>query len=617
VNGLQLLSPLSLIALAPLAGIIILLYLLRLRRREVTVSSTFLWRQAVQDIQANVPFQRLKRNLLLLLQLLALTAVVAALASPYFLSRGAGGRNVIVVVDASASMKATDVPGSRFEEARRQVAEMVNGLGRNDEMAIVSCGARPVVELSFSRDRRQLLNVVGGLQPGDCATNMRDGVLLALSLAARRPDATVCIFSDGAFAPLPPVASSAELRFVCLGRRSDNVAIVALSVSRAPDSPLHEVFVRLQSTAAEPRETVLSLYNDDQLLRAERVTLRAGESRVLTYEARLPTPGLMRAEVDLKDDLAADNVAYAAADAGATTSVLLVTPGNLFLEQGLLVLPGVSLYKGAGLPGDDPMAALSRYDVVVLDRVPLPATPLTGGVLLLGALGPGAPATGGAALDGPTISRWDQTHPVLAHLNLASIQMARAQALQPVAGARPLASVGEAPVIVARETAGARVVACGFSVLDTDWPLRVGFPVFLSNAVSWLAESGRRTGVSTVRPGQVLRAQLPADVTEAELTLPGGERRTVAAAGGVVSFSGTDRVGVYRLNGGGVSRRWAVDLRDPAESDLTPRHDVRLGEREVASAAAAPRHEQHLWPWLAVVALGLLLGEWHLYHRRV
>ena len=123
---MQLLSPLSLIALLPLAGAIILLYLLRLRRRDLVIPSVFLWRRAVQDIQANAPFQKLRRNLLLFLQLAALACLVAGLAAPFFLASRLGGRSTVIVLDASASMKATDADGSRFAEARRRAQEIID-----------------------------------------------------------------------------------------------------------------------------------------------------------------------------------------------------------------------------------------------------------------------------------------------------------------------------------------------------------------------------------------------------------------------------------------------------------------------------------------------------------
>src|SRR3712207_5216409 len=94
-------------ALAALVPVIVAMYLLKLRREERTVSSTFLWQRMVRDVEANSPWQRLRRNLLLLLQLLLLAALVFALARPYFLTTGIGGRNLILIVDRSASMGST------------------------------------------------------------------------------------------------------------------------------------------------------------------------------------------------------------------------------------------------------------------------------------------------------------------------------------------------------------------------------------------------------------------------------------------------------------------------------------------------------------------------------
>ena len=108
---MSLLAPAAL-ALGLLALPIVLLYMLRLRRREQTVSSTYLWRTLVRDRAANAPWQRLRRNLLLLLQLLILAALVLALARPALRLPGLGGGSVIVLLDASASMLATDGDGA-------------------------------------------------------------------------------------------------------------------------------------------------------------------------------------------------------------------------------------------------------------------------------------------------------------------------------------------------------------------------------------------------------------------------------------------------------------------------------------------------------------------------
>lgn len=615
MSGLQLLSPLTLLALLPLAGVIILLYLLRLRRRELVVGSTFLWRRTVQDVQANVPFQRLRRNLLLLLQLLALLLLVLALAGPFFLSRRLSGSNVVILLDASASMKATDLPGSRFEEARRQALALGAGLKRDDEVAVIVCGARPRVDLPFSRDRRRLTQVLRAAQPTDCATNVRDGLLLALSLVSRRREADLYLFSDGGFAALPSLNVPARLHFICLGKRNENVGLLAFEASRLPGRNNHQLFVRLRNFSPQPRQPVLSLYREDQLLRVERLTLQPQADYTATYEARLDKPGLLRAEIEVADDLAADNVAYAVPETGDMLSVLLVSPGNLFLEQGLLVMPGVSLYQAANLSATELAGAVARYDVVILDRKPPAALPDRGGLLLLGTASSAAlPAT--TALAQPRITEWERTHPTLLHVDLGAVQIARAAAFAASATWRPIARDGEAGVLLAGDTGRRRLLACGFDLLDTDWPLRVSFPIFLGNAVQWLAEAGGHSRLRTMRTGQVLRVTAPPGVSQVTLTRPGGRRERLDATHGEVTIADTGKCGVYALQAGEKTRRWAADLRDPAESDLTPQPDLKLGETRIVSGTEAPRQERHLWPWLALLALGLLLVEWHLYHRR-
>src|SRR5688572_19264233 len=120
--------------LAALAIPIILLYMLKLRRKQVQVSSTLLWMQLLRDQQANAPWQKLKRNLLLILQLLILAALVLALARPALQVPTIATGSAIVLLDGSASMNATDVTPSRFDEARRSVQELIDGLSGTSTM---------------------------------------------------------------------------------------------------------------------------------------------------------------------------------------------------------------------------------------------------------------------------------------------------------------------------------------------------------------------------------------------------------------------------------------------------------------------------------------------------
>src|SRR6476659_8050236 len=118
------------------------MYLLKLRREEQTVSSTFLWRRMVRDVEANAPWQKLRRNLLLLLQLLLLALLALALARPFFRTAGIAGRNLIVIVDRSASMQANDVAPSRLEAAKQQAGDLIDQLPDGGRATVIAAGGQ-------------------------------------------------------------------------------------------------------------------------------------------------------------------------------------------------------------------------------------------------------------------------------------------------------------------------------------------------------------------------------------------------------------------------------------------------------------------------------------------
>src|SRR5881409_3724679 len=100
--------------------VVIVFYLLKRKRVVKLVSSTLLWQKFLAETQASAPFQRLRHNWLLILQLLMLALVIFALARPYFAGQSRASRLRVVILDASASMQSTDEKPSRCEHARAE-----------------------------------------------------------------------------------------------------------------------------------------------------------------------------------------------------------------------------------------------------------------------------------------------------------------------------------------------------------------------------------------------------------------------------------------------------------------------------------------------------------------
>jgi hypothetical protein len=292
------LRPLAL-ALGLLALPILLLYMLKLRRRSVEVSSTMLWQVLLRDRQANAPWQKLKRNLLLLLQLLILAALVLALARPAIPVASVTSGSVLLLLDGSASMNASDVSPSRFETALAVARQMVRDLGGGERMTIILAGSQPVVLASGEDDPNVLQSALQTGVPSQGATDWSAAFALAAGAAASttgagQTAATIVILSDGGLPAqgLPPLPG--EVRYVPVGNSSDNLAVSALALRPANGA---ELFASITNYGDAERSVIFSLYANNELLRAAGLAPaiskpcdRQRAARTAAYRNHLPGP---------------------------------------------------------------------------------------------------------------------------------------------------------------------------------------------------------------------------------------------------------------------------------------------------------------------------------------
>ncbi len=364
------LTPLAFIG-GLLAIPIILLYMLRLRRREVTISSTFLWQQILQDKEANTPWQRLRRNLLLLLQLIILALLVIALARPFVTVPAVSTGQIAVLLDASASMNATDVSdGSRFDEAKRQALSIVDTMNPGDSMTVIRVAGSPEVLIPYTDDRAQLRDAISAAQPSDASADWNAALTLAAAGSAGAADFNAVIIGDGGLGSavnLPAIPG--DLRYVPVGQSNDNLAISALATRALPGQP-PQLFAQITNYGDDDARVIFDLRVDGELFTADEQVVAAHSQLAIpdlvlpdqftTLQAGLTIP----VSSTYTDYLAEDNRAWAiSTDTGMRRVLLMSAGGNLFLEQVLRSLPGVELTVGdtsRGLPASD-------YDLYVLD----------------------------------------------------------------------------------------------------------------------------------------------------------------------------------------------------------------------------------------------------------
>jgi len=606
--------PLSLLWLALLVPVILFLYLLKLKRKELVVSSVFLWSQLLKDVQANAPFQKLKKNLLLFLQLLIVGLLVSGFARPFIRVRALGGRNVAVVLDGSASMKSRDISPSRFEAARKIALQMVDDLGRRDQMMVILATSRVQVLSSFSANKTDLRAAIGRAEASDTTTSLKEAVVLATSMTANRPDSQIYLLSDGAVRGLQDVQSGqAQLHFVRIGKRCDNLGITALDVRKSFTSEYdYQIFVAVRNFAAGPKKCTLELYRDDNLVDAREITIPPGGVHPEVFSNFGPASGLLTAKIDAKDDLDVDNAAYVYLHPRREISILLVTEGNLFLEKVLGTDSRVRLSKVS--PGG--YRGQSGYDIVIFDgHSPRKVGP--GNLIFINTSAPEAPAEVAGEVQHPTILDVSRTHPLTRFADFSSVRLARALVAKSAPWSQTVAEIGEGPLVVAGEKRGRRSIFIGFDLLQSDLPLRVAFPIFFTNCVRWLTSRPRDRENVQVQTGHPFVFEVPPGVQQVTIADPAGKKSAISVRENPAAFSNTEHAGVYTISGKDYRLIFVANLLNSSESNTKPADRLLFAGKKIAATLAGNPVHKEIWRWLLLAAVAILAFEWYVYHRRV
>ncbi len=596
----------------PVAGFIIFLYLLKVRRREVRIPAKFLWPPITTDVRANALFQKLRPNLLMFLQLLIALLILTALARPMIQAKGLPGRSA-VVVDTSASMGAIEGGRSRFEQARNYLRALVRDLNPGEQLAIIEAGAQVRVVASLTADKQKLFNAIESLQLSHTSGNIGEALRLASALVGGNEGGRIVLLSDGAFAPVLDFSpGKAKLIYESFGQGSENCATVAMDVQERSDG--YEWFVGLRNFGKQSAKGVLEFYAGGKLIDAREVTLPAGQSVGQTLRARqLPEP--LEARLIIDDALSADNYAYKVGVSEQTVRVLLVGEGNFFLERALVLEPNVQLDKAPSVPDTERAdhRGEGRYQLVIFDRTtPVPVK--ANAVMVISAQG-GPIAKLGDKVQAPRFAVWEREHPLLRYLSLEPVLIDSARKLEPAPWAKVIAESEKTPLIVAGEHQRKRWVGLGWDLLESDFPLQPAFPIFVANLVRWaIGEQGGIQGI-TIRTGTPFSLSVPEGETELRLVAQDGTSTQHPVNEGTLVHPGIPRVGLYTLQGAQQRIPVAVNLFDVEESDITPRTTIQLGGQMV-QAQGQVLTMRDWWRPIALLMLAVLMVEWWVFIKR-
>ncbi len=625
--------PLALIGLISLP-IIVAYYMLRLRRRDVPVGSVFLWQQLVRDVEANAPWQRLRFSWLLLLQLLiALVAVIAA-TRPFITVTSDLAANVVLVVDTSASMGTSDPEGDRMSLARDAAREVVGRLPEGGHVTVVAADDTAHVLVSETDDRAAALAAIDGLEATQLPGDLTDAFALASALAAHDSDSTVVLVTDANADRLPAVGIGAPIQVERVGSTDANQAIAALSVVRRSGGAQLELFVAVSNPSLAEVTRRLEIYADGQLVDARDMPIPAGQRSEAVIATVPASAQRVEARLAGTDALAVDDRAFALVPQEGVVRALLVSEGNAYLENALALLPRLEVYAATPDDHEDALAeaddAGTPFGFFIYDRFVPDEPPLTP-AMYIGPEKDGAFGAVGSLISGPGLGRSDPGEPLLRFIDLSTVHVGRARAVELADGMRTvLASSDGDPLLAAGRVNGRTVALLTFALAESDLPLQVAFPLLVSNLTDFLLPPTDGVLPPSVELGSPLAVQVDPAITRVSLvdtsTDGAAKRVELDVLGGRLTLPPATSVGIRELRAvsedagldGQLLGQTAANLFDPGESAVAPRDPRRiadLGRVDPASVANDLSARNEWWWPLALAALLLLLAEWMLFHR--
>ncbi len=482
---IRFLSPGAWWVLAAPAAIVVL-YLLRRRYLPRSVPSVFLWRRSVRDYAANRPFQRLMKNLLLPLQVLAALALALALMRPA-LPGGTAGRSIFIF-DISGSMQTENDGRSRLETARTEALKRVRELPAEEKITVITAGEE-AQRLILNGDREEAERAIASITCGKGGADIDRALRLAYALARngesagqddpdeKHQSAAVTVFSDALrLSDLHTRSGENTLSIINVGEAAENRAVYSLTAENG------KAYARAANFGKDCTITLMC-EADGMLCGAKEVSIPAGETAGISFD--IPeTAQTVRVRIREKDALAADSTAETAVKQTENLRVAM-TENSVFLESALKVRPDVTVMRT-----DAEALGSTEADLYILGSDPVILTKQKPETFDSAATEFGIFSWMEEQKSGESPTAEVAESPLTAGVTMKNVFF---RSWRPVSGGRPAARLGEDPVIVWTED----TAIFGFDLHDTNLPLKYDFPVLIQNILDMLVkeeETAEETG---------------------------------------------------------------------------------------------------------------------------
>ena len=581
--------------------IIIMMYILKQKFEEREISSVYLWQQVLKDIEVNTPWQKLKKNLLLLLQLLTAFLLIFALADPFVNLRGSDYANLIVVIDNTGSMNAAYDQSTRLEKAKDLAVALVKNSATGTQITLISAGSHPKVELANTKDKLEALRKIKAIKTSNSSGNINDATSMVKAMSKQALTYKAVFYTDSGVN-----LEGLNGEVVGVAKPVDNVSLDMLTHT-VKDGKL-KLLIRTTNHGSTDVIREITVYGNDKVLDIKNVELKAGETKSILSEVDNKDISYLYAELSESDGLISDNTVFDVVKPSQLQKVLLISQSNLFIEKAFKVIDNVELYKSN--PGDE---IQGEYDLYIYDGVLPTSLPKKGSIMLINPPSDSEVAEVNGEIEGGTVRAVQ--HNLTKYLEGANFAVSKLKNIElPYYADKLLDMDGSAAAFVG-QIRERKTAVIAFDLHNSDFVLTPEYPIFMHNIAGYLINisSGEK---SVYKSGEAVIVNPIPDAKSAYIESAEKKHYDVELKYPILPFENTEEIGVYKLvqklENGDAESMFAVNFPSDTESNTREQQASQNAEIENGKAFITGRR---IATWLIVLVLLIAAVEWVVYIR--
>lgn len=628
-----------------LIGLVVFFYIFNKKKNIVQVSSLIPWGILKEDTVRSRVF---KIDLLFLLQILLILLLVFFLAKPYLKSSiiNISGKNIVLVIDSSASMQTVEDNGSRFDLARSRALNMVNKLGESDKMMVISSDYSSRLVSDLTDDKARLNKAINDLMPRDTGTNLDEGVGLGVSFLKNVERGEMYVLTDRSPSSINFTnLKSGNIKFLRFGERSANVAISSLNVYQDmfKDYRDREAYVTIENYSNETKTVSLSVFLNEEVIMEEELELAGSEEKTLSIQG-LNAPGILKASIETDDFLYVDNTAYAIINEIKPIKILLVSNNYLLNDELAKIEKGTHRINLTHIATSEyNPEAIEDYDVAVFHNFIPDSNPGINSLYVTPYLH-SSNLQAEDVKEGKTFSSvlvrkhnlvlqvkildWDNKHPTMTHLDsLDGLNIERAFTMELPGWSIPLIKIADnlkdSPIAFAGHYEGKKIVTLGFDLSAFDFSKSDNLRILILtlNIIQWLNPYEAEDHNMLLTGGQY---RLNCALTEnIEIVTPEGKTFQYNVKDDITGtdfvFNKIEYTGEYKISGDNVNNRFVANLFDENESRIAPEPigDEIINFEEKEAETIVKDEKTEFGKYLLLLVPFILFIEWLIYYKKV